>query len=66
MSEMDPTIARLLGVIVARLLVDGWKPDEIGGFIMRLAMDIGRPSDADLLHCKACGQIMAEKGTCEQ
>jgi hypothetical protein len=59
-GQMDPTVARLLGVLIARLLVDGWKPDEIGTWVTSTAMEIGRPTDVDMLPCRLCGQLMAE------
>jgi hypothetical protein len=45
---MDPTLARLLGVIVARLLRDGWTPKSISEWVHDVAAEISRPQDVDV------------------
>ena len=42
---MDPTLARILGILIARLLVEGWKPDQIGQWVTNVAMEIDHPTE---------------------
>jgi len=58
---MDPTLARLLGVIVARLRVDGFSPDFIAEWVYGVAVQIGEPQDADTMACPTCGQLVEHK-----
>jgi hypothetical protein len=58
---MDRTIARVLGVLLARLVFDGWTPSALADWAKAVATEVGKPQDADTMACPTCGQTVAEE-----